>query len=392
MSYFVVERSGDGGVLHIPLPTAFETREAAIAALSAATGSGEVTLTGEVFIADLGSAVPVLVMAAPVPVAPVETSPEESLLEAAEDEAAVEPAAEATTEIEAEEVETVSDVSEADTSDFIIEDAEPEPEALDEQAADEVYTSWEPIPDVTTGGSTLADALKRATTTLEDEGVVAPDSIVAGPDLDEVPVDDVAEVVPSLGEPPIAEAIETEAAEEWPWANVQSYEVPAQESDIDAAAEVADPTSLVAEPAGVPAAEGDIQALVESLAEDAPIITSAPPEGEEVYVPHPVILGDYGDAPSVPEDADLEATVPVEEEPEEIETAELPDIEIGEPADVADVAAVDAVAPSLEGGYAPTGDLDLGEYTCQDCVYSNTCPKVGEVTPAECGSFQWKSE
>ena len=46
---------------------------------------------------------------------------------------------------------------------------------------------------------------------------------------------------------------------------------------------------------------------------------------------------------------------------------------------------------AAEIGYEPTGDLDLGAYTCNDCVYSNTCPKVGEVTPADCGTFQWRS-
>jgi hypothetical protein len=42
-------------------------------------------------------------------------------------------------------------------------------------------------------------------------------------------------------------------------------------------------------------------------------------------------------------------------------------------------------------GYAGDGGLDMSEYTCNDCVYANTCPKVGQVTPAECVSFQWKS-
>ena len=66
--------------------------------------------------------------------------------------------------------------------------------------------------------------------------------------------------------------------------------------------------------------------------------------------------------------------------------------EAEETADDVEVAEPDGPVVALDGGYAPAGDLDLGEYTCQDCVYSNTCPKVGQVTPAECGSFQWKSE
>jgi hypothetical protein len=41
--------------------------------------------------------------------------------------------------------------------------------------------------------------------------------------------------------------------------------------------------------------------------------------------------------------------------------------------------------------YEPGADLDLSRYTCDDCVYVNTCPKVGESLPAQCGSFQWRS-
>ena len=43
------------------------------------------------------------------------------------------------------------------------------------------------------------------------------------------------------------------------------------------------------------------------------------------------------------------------------------------------------------GSYEVSGELVLERYTCDDCVYANTCPKVGESVPAECGSFQWKA-
>jgi hypothetical protein len=42
------------------------------------------------------------------------------------------------------------------------------------------------------------------------------------------------------------------------------------------------------------------------------------------------------------------------------------------------------------GGYeshAPT----LDQYTCNDCVYVETCPRKGEQSPATCGLFQWKA-
>ena len=75
------------------------------------------------------------------------------------------------------------------------------------------------------------------------------------------------------------------------------------------------------------------------------------PEGEEAFIPKPVIMGDY-DTPGLKDDVTHEDAGP---------------------------------------GYEAAGDLDLETYTCDDCVYSNTCPKVGQSTPAECGSFQWKS-
>lgn len=383
MSYFVVERNGDGGGLRIPLPTAFETREAAIAALSAATGSGEVILTGEVFIADLGSAVPVLVMAAAPPVA---SAPEPEV----EAEPEVEPEGEAEPEVEPEveaepEPEVEVEVFESTSGDFIIEDALPEPAELDEASAEAAYTTWEPLADEAPEASTLADALKRAAISLEDEGVVAPDSVISEMTAHETPLEDADEAETMLAEPPLADAAEPETTSEWPWANIEAYEVSADaaESDEESLEPEADIVVEVAEPASVSAPEIGIAELVESLGGDAPIITSAPPEGEEAYVPRPVILGDYAD--SAEPGAETEDPFAVVEVPE-VAAVEVPEVaESLEPA-------ADASQVSLDGGYAPAGVLDLGEYTCQDCVYSNTCPKVGQVTPAECGSFQWKSE
>jgi hypothetical protein len=65
----------------------------------------------------------------------------------------------------------------------------------------------------------------------------------------------------------------------------------------------------------------------------------------------------------------------------------------------AGVIAAAAMAPSAvdgspedaaEHGYEP-GALNMNKYTCDDCVYANTCPNKDQKAPAECGSFQWKS-
>jgi hypothetical protein len=36
--------------------------------------------------------------------------------------------------------------------------------------------------------------------------------------------------------------------------------------------------------------------------------------------------------------------------------------------------------------------VDLEAWTCADCIFPGTCPKVGTDRPATCGSFQWKAE
>jgi hypothetical protein len=396
MSFFVVERNSLDSSLSVPLPEEFPTREAAIAALSAATAAGSVSLTGEVFIADLSAAVPVLVMQTPTPVPSIPET-DDGVVEDSDGDVAEADAIAAEPETGVAEVENVAEaVGE-----------------LDAPAADAAYASWEPLGEVQDEEASLAEALKRATTSLEDEGIVAPSSIESAPianaadDLEAL-IDAVAEeeadqpaAASEVTEPAsvtLADA-EKSATSEWPWANIESYEVSEASTgvptDVDAESDVADAALAAdedaesrepegegeeaAEPAieaavvesdAAPDEEGDLAEVLADLTgsfdepavEDGPIITGAPSEGEDAYVPRPVILGDYADAGG------------------------------GVPADVS-VAADFGVQPgAAEEGYAPDGELDLGEYTCQDCIYSNTCPKVGEASPADCGSFQWKSD
>lgn len=410
MAFFVVQRDADSG-LSIPLPDSYPTREAAIAALSSATASGALSLTGEVFIADLGTAVPVLLMAVP----------------------AGRPADEPV-------------VIDEPAADPIVVEIEPEPEpqeagTLDEQAADEVYSGSSILGDE----QSLAAALKRAASSLEDEGIVAPASVDSAPE-----------------EP---QAVEN-AGTEWPWANVEAYTAEADEPEPESEAApepeaenepVAEPEAdtepeaepetdieadVAPEPEAEPAAQPEPEPVVEivpesddetpleaegeadsempeaeppaatledeieespyleapaaevleplsiagitdtieqpsepavedvMLPEDLPIITSAPTEGEDVYVPRPVILGDYADV--------VEPRI-------EVTPAAAVETDGDQMVDLAP-----AAEPAV--GYEAQGAVDFEEYTCQDCVYANTCPKVGEATPANCGSFQWRSE
>lgn len=390
MSFFVVERSSADSSLRIPLPGEFPTREAAIAALSASAAAGEVVLSGEVFIADLSVAIPVLVMqaAAPVTHPAIEAGVSEDVIETSE----TEPAEEA-----AESEGALSGESEGLT-------AEPE--------------SWG---DLGEAPDSLADALKRAATTLEDEGIVAPDSvpsdhtvILGGEDVTDVA--SAAEELLEIEEP--AEAVEESATEEaveldveaveeaepsdeaaaapaedaaWPWANVESYEIPKE---------------LVEQ--------------VEESGDTDSLITSAPAAGEEAYLPKPLILGDYADSFGSAEETEaVSEEAPPVAEPVESAGASVEEIVAGPDAEVSAASEVTAGGSSLdlevaaiveslsdseddvidldeivvaEPGYEVTGELDLAGYTCQDCVYANTCPKVGEASPADCGAFQWRAQ
>jgi len=371
MAYFIVMRSTDSA-LSLPVPDAFDSPEAAVAALSAAVSSGALVVEGEIFISDLGTALPVLVL---------QTAPAVAVQEPAEEA--------------------------------------PLPASA---VAENRYASWVPIPELEDEGS-LAAALKRAASSLEDEGIVAPASVeaaepedIAQPPFveetgiepsapepldsteaevpeaeDEVPEAE-AEVPEAEAEVPEAEAEVPEAEDEavphgaedppWPWTNVEAYtpavDEPQAVDDVQEptlndiarfapepelpAEQVAEPMSVHYEATEAPVIEAVTEQVEdEVLDEETAILTSAPISGEEAYIPKPVILGDYADV-ATPAATDPDIILPVE------------------------------AVPVLETGYAATGDLDLAGYTCQDCIYSNTCPKVGQSSPKDCGSFQWRSE
>lgn len=342
MSFFLLDRDRADGSLRILSSAVYDTRDEAMAALSTLAASGATTADHDVFIADLAAATPVLLV-------PQATAP------LAESASAWEAPAEESPEADATAVEAPS--------------------------ADE--------------GEGLAGALRRAATSLESEGIVAPESVppaeeVASvgeplaPDADEPlafvagsnveapgdtdddsaqSTDDLAAAIASLGaEAPAAEPAEpaeTDVAEPmgvtepelvtepegapdggWPWANVEP--VTPEEPSLEMAEADAEPVD--AGP-GVEADESVVEPDAQPVVEDDSMIRGTSIGEDEFVAPKAVIMGDYGaDEPS------------------------------------------SATPPGYEGG-----DVQLSDYTCEDCVYANTCPKAGESTPAECGSFQWKS-
>lgn len=243
-----------------------------------------------------------------------------------------------------------------------------------------------------------------------------------------------------------AEGSEPDAAPQWPW----DLPVVVPEGAVDEAEEAA--TTATEEPeagADGPEPEEEEEAAEEQPAEDL-AVDEAPAVEDEVVAETGEVEGD-SDVEASPEPL-LEPVVDLEEEPqgaepvEEAAAIELPDepvsiefIEAAEPVEVGlpaedpfgmgdldvpaaeiiesfnadDAEVVDRVAEpqsvlemtvteddsasavedapaSSERVYEP-GALNMSEYTCDDCVYVNTCPNQHQKKPAECGSFQWRS-
>ncbi len=456
MSFFVVERSAADGTVRALMPGTFNERSDALEGLSAAIAAGDISITGEVFVVDLSLATPVLV----VPTGRADTPTGE-------------PAVEHTADAEPQDAEEAADYGAAEARELSV-----------------VTPLPAPVSDPTLAGEgMLAAALKRAASSLESEGIVAPASIDAGPEgeavsdadmidpgsgVEEPTVTEAGEPVPDTAEaseasviaqPGAAASLEDESS--WPWTNIEAYEAPADVSvevddegagtqDVAALIESLgeEPGSTTAESADVFAGgagslsgesdaemastedalepepeSGGSAPVAEPLDEpevsESPLIMTSVLDGDEAYLPRPVILGDYDDAPT--EASALEEPVTLVAEPTSVleyqtlsaAPADEPDVvepttenrvtdastelavepEPSEAVEVEPAPSTDATEPAEPAaeadvgplGFEATGELDLGSYTCDECVYVNTCPKVGESSPEECGSFQWRT-
>jgi hypothetical protein len=319
---------------------------------------------------------------------------------------------------------------------------EPEADAAIEEA---VLEGPEPlwVPDETLVPASpedgdLADALRRAASRMESEGIVAP------PSVEEF-------AAQAAAEPPAVESAGGLLVdpEPWPWESTVTEDAPTA-----AAEETPKPEALTA-------GEADDQAgaaldLEAALALDTPLPEDdTAPEQSGIFEPvgidepgledvqlltpvgdlasHPLIMGEYAPDPEadvddltlselealaasleVPAGVEVVGVVPeaaavteieivgtdagvaedeessvgeggtVEASAGESEAADGSDVRIQAPATVSD-------APSAEEKAYEPGGLDIASYTCDDCVYVETCPKARQEGPATCGSFQWKS-
>lgn len=450
MSFFVVERDATDGSMRVLVSHPAGDRSAALDALSAGIAAGAITVSGEVFVIDLGAATPVLLMPAPAVSPPAQTAwdapaaaPGDTVLgDLAEalKRATVSLESEGIVAPESVDAEPATGSPDAQAGADGALDQLSEPVSVEElPSADD----REPVPATAEDGP--RDATPAAGEDAPPDVGLAPEDVMS--DGQEGPAP--AEAPLGTADLLIAEEVGQDA---WPWANVDAFSgasaaepleshdaPPRPEDSFDTSIEVTTPTgdeaavpgpdvavddvdaaiaslggvsesvSFVAEPASVSAPLGvsedpadavtdDLRAAIDALDEPAvaesPLIVPSLIEGEDAYLPRPVILGDYDDEPVSIDEGDTPLSVEV------IETGTDEGSVIEEPSAVRAITdAVSEAAPESPLGvdpfaaaYEPVRELDLGDYTCEDCIYINTCPKVGQSTPAECGSFQWKAD
>ncbi len=230
------------------------------------------------------------------------------------------------------------------------------------------------IEDAETQGVSLVDALRRTAVQMETEGIVVPESVGPAPESEEP----TAQALTEPTEPETADA----APAAWPW---------------DTGATGSFKLDALEEPGP------DEGSLVRTAGDD-----------ETMSFARPVILGAYGDSTDQPaEEAPIGAAAPAvpeapAEEPPVMATPEAPEAvaspsSVSEPEVVASSPAADvsdfildldeivAAAPAPEpAAYEAAPQADIGQMTCNDCVYVETCPNRDQREPATCGSFQWK--
>lgn len=402
MPFFLVGRSRDDESLTLLSTEVYETRELAARAVQSIALSGGIDVEAvDVSIADLGAAAPVVLVGLPT-VTPSVT-----------DEAAAgvweTPDSDAESDVELDEPEP--DV-ESDT----------EPEETEPDVAEVAVE--EPEPDV---DSALADALERATTSLEAEGLVPPASVGFFSDFEapafgsvETPEADEELDEPVVEEPPVAPAepvafepvvIPEEVEPAYEPAETSSFEsyapveaVPEAETQAETEAEPEVPSAPVQEAEDYTSVIASLSALSEATPEPAPEpspqVSDAPLADEDGSWPW-LNVGDVEVPVVEPVEVPEPAYTPTPEYvPEPQVVVDEPVIEIATPSDdefvpkpviMGDYGNTTVVPDAPTVAYEPAGDLSLADYTCSDCIYSNTCPKVNESTPAECGSFQWKA-
>ncbi len=367
MGFYLLGRGREDGEMRLISDVLYSDRQSALDALSQISSDPDSThRSAEVFVADLDQAMPVLVVASAAP-------------------AAVDSAAVVETE-PAEEIVTEALVVEEPIAEAVMKDARESAESADPEPEE---------------SPSLAHALKNAATSLESEGIVAPESVG-----------------------PVSVPAEPEA---WPWEKSGASE--------DAADTPGSPEPESVEITEPPEAEAQAE---EPILSEPPVDEILIEEPTPAYVPDPfeepsvdvgdlvsargaddldlsrtVVMGAYADedvsipSPPIAEFDESTAVEPIETLPTETapeapvfedsavaESVATPVPELDEDDEIsgmlADLETIET--PEADATENPRKEDENGvALTCDDCVYVNTCPNKNELEPGSCGNFQWKS-
>lgn len=383
MGFFLLGRGREAGELRLISTEVYAGRSEAIEALTKLSGEpGFEHRDAEVFVLDLETGMPVVLVAPAAPVAkPV---PAEGPAEVEESDAG----------IEAEEAEEALEES-GPSADAGVWEAPAEADAETEEEPEP-----EPEPEPEDEPDDLAGALKRAAGALESEGIVAPESIgpaATAQDAEESVTEPLSVLdqpwLAEIGEPepeaetepepepepeaepkpepeaeiePEPEAAESDAA--WPWDTAGGGEVAASgEAPAADEAPASEPAPYVPDPFEEPAIDGGDFLKVQI--------------GDESSAPRTVVMGAYAEEPPAGADAPQQAAEPA--------SVVAPDTEIDSM--LADLGPVETPSVQAPADEAPAAGSDMADLTCEDCVYVNTCPNKEDLDPARCGNFQWRS-
>ncbi len=447
MRFFLVGQHRETGEVSLVSQQTYETRQEALDDLGAAVPPDGSMAGHDLFVIDLDAATPVVVYRAPAaepvaeePIADVWEVPsptndalaeivavEEAALEGPPPfwgfdasgqplEAEQEPADETPAdETPAEDAESAAGEPPAPlwavAEDPGLDAAPADPAQIADDDAAIAAESDVPPADAGAESLDLAEALRRAATQMESDGVVP------APGVDELAAQaapTLAGLLPDEPGPETPDEILPESAPAaWPW-----------EADADVIAGDEGEPATAEEPVLQPEAPLPTFTAVgidEPGLEDIALLT--PTSADALSGSRPVIMGEYQDvvdAP-VPDDAEPEPASSADAEPE-LEPETVPEPEFALEPETAPEAAGESGVTSDDGpaegesafaeisaaaaavyedagvvaveaevkAYEPDG-MEIASYSCDDCVYVDTCPKAKQEGPATCGSFQWKS-
>jgi hypothetical protein len=384
MAFFLIGRGPENDVRTLS-DSLFATRQEAMAELSRLSADPAFQdWDSDVFVLDLDAGVPVLL------VRPQEAAGAEQVEQAGTGDAdswvadvqpQAEPPVEATeSPVEAEETPLAAPELPAGP-------AEPTPEAQDQSPPAASPTA--------TDDANLRDAILRTTQHMTAEGIEPPASAgFASPEEPEPAGEAGAPAEPPIFSP--EEALQPEPVE--PSATVAAEPVafePAEasaslteEPDVpDAASESAlasearvTPEPVGAEEAGAPAWPWDSLGSEPTGEQVAPLEGAA--EISAALAEPPTAIEDLPSADDSDFILDLDAIQPIALEPND---AAQP---IEEPA--VELTASEPEAETPDQTPVAEAASPVAEYTCEDCVYVETCPNREQRLPKDCGSFQWR--